>query len=143
MESFFIKYNRRYFLQSREQIYKKTEVQFWIFYFCSPMVLYEHLKLNWFSIIVYGLFPEQLSFISSDFSTSARCLDYYTDLELDESADTKSIKDAYYKLSKQYHPDMNLDDPDALRKFQVRSIWRLIVINIDDFWSLTSYRLTS
>jgi DnaJ-class molecular chaperone len=69
------------------------------------------------------LFSDHLNpviYSSSEFSTSSKCLDYYSDLELDEGANTKSIKEAYYKLSKQYHPDLNADNPDALRKFQVR-----------------------
>ena len=43
---------------------------------------------------------------------------YYQDLEITPHASSKDIKDAYYKLSKQYHPDVNKQNEEALRKFQ-------------------------
>jgi hypothetical protein len=74
--------------------------------------------------IHYVFFTENLSpfliRLSACFSTSSVLLDFYSDLELDQSANAKSIKEAYYKLSKKYHPDVNAENPDALRKFQVR-----------------------
>ena len=53
------------------------------------------------------------------FSTSRLRHDYYTDLGLEQSADGKSIKEAYYMLSKLHHPDVNGDSPESHRKFQV------------------------
>jgi len=43
---------------------------------------------------------------------------FYRILQLQPSADQKQIKDSFYKLSKQYHPDINKDDAAALLKFQ-------------------------
>jgi len=37
----------------------------------------------------------------------------YEHLGIDPSASSKEIKDAYFKLSKIYHPDANPDNPDA------------------------------
>jgi len=41
----------------------------------------------------------------------------YEHLEIDPSASTKEIKEAYFKLSKIYHPDANPDNPDAQATF--------------------------
>lgn len=43
---------------------------------------------------------------------------YYDDLGLDPGASSEEIKSAFYKLSKENHPDMNRDDPIALTKFK-------------------------
>ena len=46
-------------------------------------------------------------------------LDLYEILGLDEEASLKDIKKAYRKLSKEYHPDRNIDkDVDTTKKFQ-------------------------
>ncbi len=45
-------------------------------------------------------------------------IDYYKILGLDKTATPKDIKDAYRKLAKQYHPDLNPNDKEAQRKFQ-------------------------
>lgn len=43
----------------------------------------------------------------------------YEILGLDEEASLKDIKKAYRKLSKEYHPDRNIDkDVDTTKKFQ-------------------------
>lgn len=43
--------------------------------------------------------------------------DLYQVLLIDKNADRKQIKTAYYRLSKQYHPDMN-KDTEASEKFK-------------------------
>lgn len=44
--------------------------------------------------------------------------DYYSILNVKPTADVKEIKKAYIALAKQFHPDVNRDNPDAARKFQ-------------------------
>ena len=44
--------------------------------------------------------------------------DYYNVLGVDKNVDDKSLKKAYRKLSKQYHPDVNKDNPEAEEKFK-------------------------
>ena len=47
--------------------------------------------------------------------------DYYEVLGIDRGADDATIKKAYRKLAKKYHPDMNPGDKDAEHKFKEAS----------------------
>ncbi|XP_041358506.1 protein tumorous imaginal discs, mitochondrial-like isoform X2 [Gigantopelta aegis] len=51
-------------------------------------------------------------------SDHRRKRDYYEVLGVPKNADAATIKKAYYKLAKKYHPDMNKNDPDGQTKFQ-------------------------
>lgn len=44
--------------------------------------------------------------------------DYYSVLGVDKKATDEEIKSAYRKLAKQYHPDLNQDNPEAGEKFK-------------------------
>jgi molecular chaperone DnaJ len=45
-------------------------------------------------------------------------MDYYSILELDRTASPEDIKKSYRKLAKQYHPDVNPNDPVSEEKFK-------------------------
>lgn len=44
--------------------------------------------------------------------------DYYTELGVAPDADEKTIKQAYRRLARQYHPDTNNNDPAAAERFK-------------------------
>ena len=48
----------------------------------------------------------------------AAFIDYYQTLGVPKDADEKAIKKAYRKLARQYHPDVNPDNPEAEQKFK-------------------------
>jgi len=43
---------------------------------------------------------------------------YYDVLEITRKAKPEEVKDAYRQLAKKYHPDRNLDDPEAAERFK-------------------------
>lgn len=45
-------------------------------------------------------------------------MDYYTILGVPKGADEEQIKQAYRRMAKKYHPDLNPDDPQAEAKFK-------------------------
>ena len=46
-------------------------------------------------------------------------VDYYKILGIDKSASPKDIKNAYRKLARKHHPDLNPNDKDAKKNFQL------------------------
>ena len=64
-------------------------------------------------------------------SLSVRCLQsrnvntsqnsFYDDLGVHPQSTAREIKEAFYNLSKDHHPDRNVDNPEALKKFQIIS----------------------
>ena len=55
--------------------------------------------------------------------------DYYKILGIDKNADENTIKKAYRKLAKKYHPDTNAGNAQAAEKFkQITEAYRCSVI---------------
>lgn len=73
------------------------------FYFLFPF----HFSIL---IIFYGHFVPNRCF-----SSESDKIDHYGTLDINSNANQREIKNAYYKLSKQYHPDRN---PGAADKFK-------------------------
>ncbi len=45
-------------------------------------------------------------------------IDYYKILGIDKNATQDDVKKAYKQLARKYHPDLNPNDPDAVKEFQ-------------------------
>lgn len=48
--------------------------------------------------------------------------DLYKILNIDKNSTQKQIKNAYYKLAKKYHPDLNPNNEESLNKFKEISL---------------------
>ena len=58
-------------------------------------------------------------------------MNYYDILEVEEDADSESIKKAYKKLAKKYHPDLNPDNVELYEK-KFKQINEAYHVLIDD-----------
>ena len=71
------------------------------------------------SVYFQFVFSEKVKeFIGACCGEDGSVKDYYDVLEVSRDADKDSIKKAYRKLSKRYHPDHNPDDQEAEEKFK-------------------------
>jgi len=69
----------------------------------------------------------EAKFIKIDEEAAELHRDLFAVLGLDEDAEDAQIKRAYRKLSVQYHPDKNKDDPEAIKKFNdIRSAYEVL-----------------
>lgn len=69
----------------------------------------------------------EAKFIKIDEEAAELHRDLFAVLGLDEDASDSQIKKAYRKMSIQYHPDKNGDDPEAADKFnQIRSAYEVL-----------------
>jgi curved DNA-binding protein CbpA len=59
--------------------------------------------------------------MSEQQSEDKRPMTYYDVLDLDRDATPEEIKEAYYKLAREHHPDVASDDPDVARRFALIS----------------------
>ena len=49
---------------------------------------------------------------------SNKSVNFYSVLGVKFNAEQKEVKDSFYKLSKEFHPDLNKDNEAALAKFK-------------------------
>jgi curved DNA-binding protein len=54
--------------------------------------------------------------------------DYYKILGIDKTSSLADIKNAYRKLDRKYHPDLNPNDKDAKRKFQEINVANEVIV---------------
>jgi len=59
-----------------------------------------------------------ISFNNTQLKAIMTFVDYYKILEIDKTASPKDIKNAYRKLARKFHPDLNPNDKDAKSHFQ-------------------------
>ncbi|MGB4972696.1 MAG: DnaJ domain-containing protein, partial [Cyclobacteriaceae bacterium] len=59
-------------------------------------------------------------------------IDYYKILGITKSATEKDIKNAYRKLARKYHPDVNPNDKDAERKFKEVNEANEVLSNVEN-----------
>ncbi|KAM7265024.1 hypothetical protein ACFE04_002707 [Oxalis oulophora] len=71
---------------------------------------------NW--LLFGGVLSTNFNAARSIHSTASTSRDYYEVLGCSKNSTQKELKNAYYGLAKQLHPDRNKDDPDAEKKFQ-------------------------
>jgi curved DNA-binding protein CbpA len=58
--------------------------------------------------------------------TSSSSADHYNTLNISPNASRKDIKHAYYKLSKQYHPDVNTDENAHVKFRQIQEAYDVL-----------------
>merc|ERR1719356_2226182 len=64
---------------------------------------------------------QQLLFVRSLATPPSSSPSYYEELGLHPQASAREIKSAFYALSKEHHPDRNIENAEALKKFQAIS----------------------
>ena len=65
--------------------------------------------------------PATSSTVRHILTSTVRPRSFYDELGVHPQSTSREIKEAFYKLSKDHHPDRNVDNPEALKKFQVIS----------------------
>merc|ERR1712168_557216 len=62
-----------------------------------------------------GFYP---SCVIATRQSSTKNVNYYSVLGVKFNVEQKEVKDSFYKLSKEFHPDLNKDNEAALAKFK-------------------------